>query len=145
MPDAQIQHLGAAIRRKRDERRWSRSRLAREIPVDPKTVERWEKGLSGGAYESLDSIAKGLESTPEEIITLALTIGREQNGNGDQSDEVIAPDAGEPVVRELSEIRQEVAALSVGVVGMGKTLDQILKAVEPIGSDLSELSQRVAP
>lgn len=76
MAEEQLRNLGAAIEDARQEKKWSRSKLAREIPVEAKTVERWEKGQTGGAMESLGSIAKALDTTTDNLLAAAAAKGR---------------------------------------------------------------------
>jgi transcriptional regulator with XRE-family HTH domain len=76
MAKAQLVNLGAAIRERREELGLSHARLAQRIPVDPKTVSRWEKGNTAGAYDSLDVIAEHLETSADALQARAIAIGR---------------------------------------------------------------------
>ena len=81
MAKAQLLNLGQAIKERREELKFSHASLARLFPVDPKTISRWEKAETSGAYDSLEEIAKHLETTPEALQARAIEIGRE-NGSG---------------------------------------------------------------
>lgn len=74
--ERQLVHLGSAIQDARKAKKWSRARLAREIPVDPKTVERWETGKTGGAMESLSVIAEALDTTTDDLLAAAASKGQ---------------------------------------------------------------------
>lgn len=114
MAERQLRNLGAAIQRAREDKGWSRARLAREIPVDPKTVERWEKGQTGGAMESLDNIARALGREPDTIIADSLPAPTESE----------TPD----LMEELSSDR--LAALERSVAEILERQDQILAMIE---------------
>ena len=77
MAKAQITALGAAIRERREVVGLSANRLARQFPVDPRTVARWEAGETGSALTNLDDIAEYLETTPEALMARAVEISRE--------------------------------------------------------------------
>lgn len=73
-----MQNLGAAIWRTRKELGLSRSEVGREVGASEKTVERWEKGTHGGLMEALEPVAKTLHTTPDDLMALAVEIGKER-------------------------------------------------------------------
>lgn len=83
MAEAQLRNLGAAIKDAREEKGLSRSQLGREVHVEEKTVERWEKGLTGGAMDSLHLIAPALDRTTDQLLAAAAAQGRAAAGRGD--------------------------------------------------------------
>ena len=81
MAKAQLVNLGIAIAERRSDLGLSRNRLAQRFPVDPKTIERWEKGQNSGGFDNLDEVARHLDTTPEALQARAITIAR---ANGDR-------------------------------------------------------------
>ena len=58
MAKAQLVNLGLAIEERRVSLDLSRTRLAQRFPVDPKTIERWEKGKNSGGLDELQGITR---------------------------------------------------------------------------------------
>jgi transcriptional regulator with XRE-family HTH domain len=82
MAEEQLLNLGAAIEDARIEKGLSRSALGRKIPVEAKTVERWEKGQTGGAMDSLTPIADALDTTADLLLAAAAAKSRKASPNG---------------------------------------------------------------
>jgi transcriptional regulator with XRE-family HTH domain len=102
MAQQHLEALGAAIHERRKELGLSVSRLAQRFPVDPKTVDRWEKAQVGSAHSQIDEIAEKLETTPERIMARALEIQRAG----------AEPPASEPgEAKSVDDLSKEIAAL----------------------------------
>jgi len=78
MAERHMQNLGAAVWRTREELGLSRSELGANGIAAEKTVERWEKGTTGGLMEALPAVAKRLRTTPDDLMALAVQIGKER-------------------------------------------------------------------
>lgn len=111
MAEVQLERLGVAIQDARERRGWSRSRLAREIPVDTKTVERWEKALTGGAMDNLGKIAEALGTTADELLAASLP---ERQHNGRSPLDALSPDADQSdrIEAKLDEVLDRLTAMS---------------------------------
>lgn len=72
MAEEQIQRLGRAIRKRREDLELSMPQLAAKLPVDPKTIERWELAKTGGAMDNLSQIAKALNTTVDDLLAQSL-------------------------------------------------------------------------
>lgn len=81
MAKAQLVNLGLALEERRKQLGLSRTVLAQRFPVDPKTVERWERGKNAGAFNNLAEVAQHLETTPEALQARAVAIAQR---NGDR-------------------------------------------------------------
>lgn len=116
MAEEQIENLGAAIQRVREAKspKMSRAKLAREIPVDPKTIERWERGTSGGAHDSLGPIADALGTTVDALLAEAITIGRDRRG---ENGAATLPGAGDGEEGAVALLRQELVGLRSELLG----------------------------
>jgi transcriptional regulator with XRE-family HTH domain len=122
MAQRHLEALGVAIHERRKELGLSVSRLAQRFPVDPKTVDRWEKAQVGSAHGQIDQIAEKLETTPEKIMARALEIQREgaeplvsEPAAGKNLDDL----SGE-IADLRSELMTELAHLSEAVEGLRK-------------------------
>lgn len=80
MVEHHLARVGRAIEIRRLELGLSRPQLARLIPVADKTVERWEKGQSGGADSQLDRVAEVMDTTSADMLAAALAEEREEPG-----------------------------------------------------------------
>lgn len=88
MAERHMQNLGAAVWRTRKELGLSRSELGWTVGASEKTVERWEKGSHGGLMEALEPVARELKTTPDDLMCLAVEIGRERS----DAEPAIAPE-----------------------------------------------------
>lgn len=86
--------------------------MAAMFPVDPKTVERWEKAQSAGALDMLEDIARVLETTPDSLMAEVAALAQEEGEN--------------PVELDLSE---QLQALAEGQAEIRKALSQVLIAL----------------
>ena len=91
MAKAQLVNLGLAIEERRVSLDLSRTRLAQRFPVDPKTIERWEKGKNSGGFDNLAEVAEHLETTPEALQARAIEIARENDGGPTQTEPAEVP------------------------------------------------------
>jgi transcriptional regulator with XRE-family HTH domain len=129
MAQQHLQALGTAIHERRKELGLSVSRLAQRFPVDPKTVDRWEKAQVSSAHGQIDEIAEKLETTPEKIMARALEIQREG------ADPPISEPAGAKTLADLSaeiadlrsELLSELAILSDGVEELRRQTPPVAK------------------
>jgi transcriptional regulator with XRE-family HTH domain len=139
MAERQLLHLGAAIADARKAKNWSRSALGKKIPVEEKTVERWEKGQTGGAMESLEVIAAALETTSDDLLAAAAAKGAPTRKP--ESNDLLGALNGagrESALEEaVSELTKKVVALETALTGelakVQKALEAQQKQLERVG------------
>jgi len=134
--EAQLTNLGRAIERERKAKGWSRARLAREIPVDPKTVERWEKGTSGGAMESLGNIAKALGVELDQLLAAQLEISREETAPATPTEESGAAEIDQVLLRVAAmenQLLAELALVKAAQAEQRSLLETVLRNQESSG------------
>lgn len=120
MVESHLQRVGRAIQIRRKELGWSRARLAREIPVDPKTVERWEKARTAGASAELDRIAVAMSTTSEAMLARA---AEEEKREGSPLDALSGPVSA----TDLAELRERLDRIeqALGLLLAESGLDQV--------------------
>ncbi len=59
--------FGCLVRRKREEKGWTRTYLAALLDVEAKLVQRWETGKRLPLRRSMEALVEALEITPEEM------------------------------------------------------------------------------
>jgi transcriptional regulator with XRE-family HTH domain len=146
MAERQLVNLGAAIEDARKAKGWSRSTLAKQIPVEEKTVERWEKGKTGGAMDSLETIAKALDTSSDDLLAAAAAKGKQASdeAGSDLMEEFSERSADGKLAREVADLRKEVSGIAgelEAAVGLLQTLATDLKSVQ---GDLATLKRRKA-
>lgn len=133
MAERQLQNLGAAIEDARKEKGLSRSGLARLIPVEAKTVERWEKGRTGGAMENLRSIANSLGTTTDDLLAAAAAKGSPTpQGNADLMDSLKDAEASGSLGPVEEQIDSTYSELSESLDRLHAELAEIRKLLEPV-------------
>lgn len=123
MAEQQLVSLGAAIQAERERHGWSRSTLGKKIPVEEKTVERWEKGMTGGAMDSLTLIAEALETTTDDLLAAAATHGKPKppEDGGDLMDALSGASRENALEAAVADLTKQVVALKTELSAeMGK-------------------------
>lgn len=110
MVETHLQRVGRAIQIRREELGWSRARLAREIPVDPKTVERWEKARTAGASAELDRIAGAMQTTSAAMLAAAVAEEKSDQSkpSGSPLDALSGSPSGEEIAQRLAVLEEAV-------------------------------------
>jgi transcriptional regulator with XRE-family HTH domain len=123
MAERHLLYLGAAIKDAREAKGLSRSQLGREVHVEEKTIERWEKGKSGGAHDSLGAVARALGTTADALLAAAAAKGREENGAAEK------PAPGQPDPKQMTRIEEHLEELATGQSELVAKLDEFLAAL----------------
>lgn len=130
MAERQIEQLGRAIRSQRKKLGLSIPQLAAKLPVDPKTIERWELARSGGAMDNLSRIADALETTADDLLAASLEREPKPADLGQLTAPLSSADA-EALRKMLDEVRdgQEELASMLAEVRDGQR--RLLRLEEP--------------
>lgn len=104
MVELHLKRVGRAIEIRRLELGLSRPQLARLIPVADRTIERWEKGQSGGADVQLDRVAEVMQTTSQAMLIASLAEEEQPERNGDGlMDALSAEEADAPLAADASD------------------------------------------